>query len=108
MRSPVLRHLGIWTDIATHAARLPSARHVLFMVQRGEVVAGLIYHSDAKDATNIKIAEVIPSKLHDDIVYPVAIIKESASPMGTEEFFDFLFTDYISFHIQAVWLQTNR
>tara|TARA_Y100001934_G_scaffold273278_1_gene363266 strand:- start:340 stop:1074 length:735 start_codon:yes stop_codon:yes gene_type:complete len=88
----VLKHLGIWTEIATHAARLPSARHVLFMVQRGEVAAGLIYHSDAKDAANIKIAEVIPSKLHDDIVYPLAIIKESGSPVAAEEFFDFLLT----------------
>ena len=88
-----LRHLGIWAEIATHAARLPSARHVLFLVQRGEVGAGLIYHSDAKDAANIKIAEVIPSKLHDDIVYPLAIIKESHRPVGAEEFFDFLFTD---------------
>ena len=88
-----LRSLGIWTEIATHAARLPSARHVLFMVQREEVAAGLIYHSDAKNAANIKIVEAIPSKFHDDIVYPLAIIEESGSPLGAAEFFDFIFTD---------------
>ncbi len=88
-----LKHLGIWTEIASNAARLPSARHVLFMVQRGEVAAGLIYRSDTNDAANIEITEAIPSKLHDDIVYPLAIIKESNSPAGAEDLFDFLLTD---------------
>lgn len=88
-----LKHLGIWTEIAPRAARLPSARHVLFMVQRGEVAAGLIYRSDAKGAADIEIIQAIPAEHHDEIVYPLAMLKESNVSADAEALFKFLLAD---------------
>lgn len=53
-------------------------RQVLDYVARGEVDAGLVYSTDAKIADEkIHSVYVIPAGLHDPILYPISVVRES-------------------------------
>ncbi len=87
-----LKRLGLWKSIEPRAARMPSVRHVLYLLERGEADAGLIYRSDALSSTRVHIAETIDPKFHDDIVYPVAQIDRLDASMDNRSLFEFLTT----------------
>ncbi len=87
-----LKRLGLWDSIAPRAARMPSVRHVLYLLERGEADAGLVYRSDALTSARVHIAETIDPTYHDDIVYPVAQIDRLDASMDTRSLFKFLTT----------------
>ncbi len=55
-------------------------RQVLMLVSRGEVRAGIVYATDARQAANVVATAVFPEHSHSPIVYPAAILKASANP----------------------------
>ena len=87
-----LKRLGLWESIAPRAARMPSVRHVLYLLERYEADAGLVYRSDALTSTRVHIAETIDPIFHDDIVYPVAQIDRLDASIDTRSLFEFLTT----------------
>ena len=87
-----LKRLDLWSAIASRAARMPSVRHVLFLIERREADAGFVYRSDALSSARVHIAEKIDSNLHDEIVYPVAMIKQPDASNITQRLYNFLTT----------------
>jgi molybdate transport system substrate-binding protein len=87
-----LKRLGLWSAIASRAARMPSVRHVLFLIERREADAGLVYRSDALSNARVHIVERIDPNFHGDIVYPVAMIKRPDTSSATRQLYDFLNT----------------
>ena len=71
-----------------------NARQVLDYVTRGEVTAGIVYATDAKQAGGkVKVAAAAPQGSHDPIVYPAVVIKDSANASAARRFLDHLATD---------------
>jgi molybdate transport system substrate-binding protein len=62
-------------------------RQVLDYVSRGEVDAGVVYATDAKSAGGkVRVIATVSDDLHDPIVYPIAVIKDSKNRKAAEDF----------------------
>ncbi|HEX8286690.1 MAG TPA: molybdate ABC transporter substrate-binding protein [Pyrinomonadaceae bacterium] len=62
-------------------------RQVLDYVVRGEVDAGIVYATDARVAgEKVHVAATAPNDSHAPILYPIAIIKDSAQKQSAQDF----------------------
>jgi molybdate transport system substrate-binding protein len=84
-----LTSLGVWPLLAPRLARAEDVRGALALVERGETPLGIVYVTDARISTSVKIVGVFPESSHSPIVYPAAIVKGAASP-AVEAYFRFL------------------
>jgi molybdate transport system substrate-binding protein len=75
-----LEHLGLWTSVEKHLAPAESVRTALVYVSQGEAALGIVYASDLKRATGVKLIGMFPADSHPAIVYPAAVIKGVKDP----------------------------
>jgi len=85
-----LESLGLWDQIQSKLVQAKDVRQVLTYVETGNVDAGLVYSSDAMMGQGIRIVAAAPADSHKPIVYPMAVIKDSAHPEETNAFTEFL------------------
>ena len=65
-------------------------RQVLDYVARGEADAGFVYSTDAKIAGDkVRVALTVAEELHDPIIYPMAVIKDTKQPEAARRFAEF-------------------
>ncbi len=83
-----LETLGVWPEIADRLVRSADVRGALALVARGEAAAGIVYATDARISTRVRVAGSFPAASHDAIVYPVAPVGDTLSP-GAAAFFDY-------------------
>ena len=68
-----------------------NVRQVLDYVIRGEVPAGIVYRTDAKEAGDkVKVTTTADPKLHDPIEYPAVVITASRKKDPAQEFLKYL------------------
>jgi molybdate transport system substrate-binding protein len=67
-----LEKLGIWASVEKKFAMADNVRAALALVARGEAVLGIVYETDAKVESGVKIVGAFPPDSHPAIVYPVA------------------------------------
>jgi len=65
-------------------------RQVLTYVETGNADAGLVYATDARVSTKVRVAAVAPELSHDAIVYPVAVMAGSHNLKAAREFMAYL------------------
>lgn len=75
-----LKKLGIWNTVEHRLAPAEDVRAALFLVERGEAAAGIVYATDAASTKGVAIAGVFPPESHDPIRYPVAIVRSGDTP----------------------------
>jgi molybdate transport system substrate-binding protein len=86
-----LKNKGLDATLKPKLILATNVRQVLDYVVRGEVDAGLVYATDAKDAgAKVKVIEAIDDSAHEPIVYPGAVIKDSANAPAGKRFMDYL------------------
>ena len=68
-----LEKLGAWAAAEPKLASAENVRAALALVGRGEAPLGIVYETDAKVDTNVKIVARFPDGSHPAIVYPVAL-----------------------------------
>ncbi len=83
-----LETLGVWPEIADRLVRSADVRGALALVARGEAAAGIVYATDARISTEVRVAGSFPAASHDAIVYPVAPVGNALSP-DAAAFFDY-------------------
>ena len=80
---------GLWDVLQPKYIMGESVRQTLAYVSGGEVDAGIVYMTDARQAGDkVKIAKVLSG--HDPVLYPIAVIKSAASPKEAKMFIDFV------------------
>lgn len=84
-----LQHLGLWQKLAPQVVQTDNVRAALSLVVRGEVSLGVVYATDAKASDEVSIVFRFPPDSHQPIVYPVAKVTGSKSPV-TDDFLRFL------------------
>jgi molybdate transport system substrate-binding protein len=67
-----LEKLGLWASVEKKFAMADNVRAALALVARGEAVLGIVYETDAKVESGVKIVGAFPADSHPAIVYPVA------------------------------------
>jgi molybdate transport system substrate-binding protein len=86
----ILRHFGLYERLTPKLVFAKDVRQVLTYVATGNADAGLVYATDAKISSQVKVSATAPPESHDPIVYPVAILKETQNAAAAKEFVAFL------------------
>lgn len=89
-----LEKLDIWDQIQDKLVFAKDVRQVLEYVDTGNVDCGLVYKSDTLAMKTGVVVMDMPEDSHDPIVYPAALIKDSAQAEAASKFYTFLETDY--------------
>jgi molybdate transport system substrate-binding protein len=89
-----LQNLGIWDESQGKMVFAKDVKQVLEYVDSGNVDCGLVYKTDALAMKTGATVMDLPEDSHDPIVYPAALIKNSAQAEAATKFYDFLQTDY--------------
>jgi len=81
-----LESLGLWDKIKPKVVPVLDVRATLASVESGNVEAGFVYKTDAGSSKRVKTVFEVPIGKGPEIVYPVAILKESKSKAAAKEF----------------------
>ncbi len=86
----VLTALGLWDRVQPKLVLAKDVRQVLTYVENGDAGAGIVYATDARESSKVRVAEIAPESSHAPVVYPVAVLKESGHVEAARAFVTFL------------------
>lgn len=89
-----LENLAIWDQIKDKIVYAKDVKQVLEYVDSGNADCGLVYQSDALAMKTGVVVMDMPENSHDAIVYPAALIANSAQGEAAAKFYEFLQSDY--------------
>lgn len=89
----VFSYYNVMDQITAKIVYGKDVKEVLTWVETGNVDAGVVYSTDAKASTGVKVIATAPAASHKAIVYPAAVIKASKNPDPATAFVDFLSSD---------------
>ncbi|MGH9682560.1 MAG: molybdate ABC transporter substrate-binding protein [Candidatus Acidiferrales bacterium] len=85
-----LERLGLFQVVRKKIVYAKDVRAVLTYVETGNADAGIVYQTDAKISSRVRIVATAPGNSHDPIVYPAALLKNSKNVVAAREFLSFL------------------
>lgn len=74
-----LQRLGVWPQVAGRVARAENVRAALALVERGQAPLGIVYATDARASTRVRVVATFPAASHPPITYPLALLTTSRS-----------------------------
>ncbi|MBS0477406.1 MAG: molybdate ABC transporter substrate-binding protein [Proteobacteria bacterium] len=75
-----LTSLGVWPAVAPKVARAENVRAALALVERGEAPFGIVYATDARASSRVRVVGTFPASSHPPITYPIAALRSSTNP----------------------------
>ena len=75
-----LTRMGAWDEVAPRVVRAENVRAALALVERGAAPHGIVYATDARASTRVRVVGVFPPNSHAPIVYPLARLARSRNP----------------------------
>jgi molybdate transport system substrate-binding protein len=85
-----LEHLGLLASVEKKAVFAKDVRTVLTYVETGNADAGVVYQTDARSSSKVRVVATAPAGSHDPIVYPAAVLKSSKDIAAGRAFLEFL------------------
>lgn len=94
--SQVFDNMNIADQISGKIVYAKDVRAVLNYVETGDADCGFVYRTDALllDEENGAIIGDVDSSLHDNIVYPAAILKDAPQADAAADFYEFIQSDF--------------
>jgi molybdate transport system substrate-binding protein len=90
----VIRSAGLEERLKGRLVHGANVRQVLDYVERGEVDAGVVYATDAKESgERVRVVARAEGKTHDPIEYPAGVVRDSRRRKAAEQFLDYLSTE---------------
>ena len=86
----VLQSAGVWDKVQSKLILAKDVRQVLTYVETGNVDAGIVYASDARESSGVRIAAVADERSHEPVVYPAAVLRDAKDDASARAFLDFL------------------
>lgn len=86
----VLERLDLWDSLQGSLVMSSDVRQVLTHVELGNADAGIVYASDVLRSEKVMIVATADSDWHDPIMYPGAVISDTAHPDEAKAFLAFL------------------
>lgn len=84
--------LGITSQVTPKYVMGADVKAVLSYVESGNVQAGIVYSTDAKTSTKVKVVAAAPAEINAKVVYPVAVIKATKVADAANKYENFLFS----------------
>lgn len=75
-----LKTLGVWAAVAGHAAFTANVRAALALVERRAAGAGIVYASDARISSRVRVIGQFPADSHPPVEYPLATVRGRGRP----------------------------
>jgi len=75
-----LTSMGLWPAVKPHVVQADNVRAALALVERGAAPLGIVYATDARASSRVKIVGAFPADSHPPIRYPIARLRTSSSP----------------------------
>ena len=88
----VLSFLKLADQLKSKFIYAKDVRQVLTYIETGNVDAGIVYQTDAKQSDIVTVVAKAPKSSHSPIIYPVAVLKSSQNLDAAENFVQFLFS----------------
>ena len=89
----VFTNLGIWNDTESKLSLGKDVTEVLNQVAQGSADCGVVYSTDAKSNSGVKvICEAPQGSLNTSVIYPVAELSNTTNPDAADAFLNFLQT----------------
>jgi molybdate transport system substrate-binding protein len=86
----IFNKLNIMKTIENKLIYGKDVKAVLAWVETGNVDAGIVYKTDAIISSKVKVAETAPKGSHSEVIYPVAIIKDTKDIQEAKRFLSYL------------------
>jgi len=74
-----LTSLGVWAAVEPNVVRAENVRAALAFVERADAAAGIVYATDARASTRVRVVGLFPLSSHPPITYPIATLKSATS-----------------------------
>jgi molybdate transport system substrate-binding protein len=84
------RSAGILEQVQDRFVGAVDVKAVVQFVSRGEVDAGIVYHTDAIASAKVRVAFEIDASQHEPIVYPLVLLRQDEIDPGAKAFFRYL------------------
>jgi len=84
-----LKHLNLWEGVVKRLAQAENVRAAMAFVALGETPLGIVYATDAKAESSVRVVAALPADTHSAIAYPAAKIARSTTA-GAAPFLEFL------------------
>ena len=85
-----LKALDLYDRIRGKLVLGKDVRQVLTYAETGNADAGLVYATDARISSRLRVVAVAPESSHDPILYPVAVINNSHNSEAARAFLNYL------------------
>jgi molybdate transport system substrate-binding protein len=82
--------LGTWNSMQSRLVFAKDVRQVLSYVESGNVLFGIVYHTDAMSSGKVKILSEIEDTLHSKVIYSLGVVKHTNHPEEAEAFYQFI------------------
>jgi molybdate transport system substrate-binding protein len=86
----VLTKLDLMQSLEPKLVLANNVRQVLQFVESGNAQVGIVYATDAKTSTKVKVVEIIDAKLYKPIVYPIAVLQKSTNQSSAKSYIEYL------------------
>jgi molybdate transport system substrate-binding protein len=83
-------HLGLLSAINSKLVFAKDVRQVLTYVETENADAGMVYATDAKISSKVRVAGTAPASSHDAILYPAAVLRGSKNGDAAREFLNYV------------------
>lgn len=85
-----LKYFKIYRALEPKIVRAEDVRQALAYVETGDADAGLVYLTEAKLSSKVRVVATAPEDSHERIIYPVAVLRSSRNPELAKKFAAFL------------------
>ncbi|MFE8699488.1 molybdate ABC transporter substrate-binding protein [Cytobacillus sp. FJAT-54145] len=82
--------LNLWEKVQPKLVMAKDVRQVLTYVETGNVDAGIVYVTDARQSTKVEMISQDDQSLHDSIIYPMGVVGSSKHPEEAQLFYEYL------------------
>lgn len=86
----VLTHMGLYQTLKPKLVFAKDVRQVLTYVASGNADAGIVYATDAKSTSQVRVVATASEDSHSPVLYPVAVLKDSKDISAARKFVAFL------------------
>ena len=83
---------GVWNEIQSKVIGGEDVRATLAFVERG-AAAGIVYATDARGSSQVRVAFEIDPGLHQPIEYPLVLLKRDPANAAAQQLYDYLGTE---------------